>query len=110
MTGSSIIQKLDEMLRDGYLDTRAGLNFMGELVKDAFKYIDEERNKNNLEADKLHSFETRIGNVERGLNEFLAMRAREQEAAVDERKFYRRAVVGGIVAIVLSEAARWIFG
>jgi hypothetical protein len=104
MTTTNIINTLDEMLKnDKTFDTRAGLRFMAELVKDAFEFIDEERSKNTLEIEKLNSYAFRIGNVETALNEFLTLRKREQDAAIDERKFYRRTVIGGIVMILIGQ-------
>lgn len=111
MTSSNIINKLDELLKDDRnFDTRAGLRFMAELVRDAFEFIEEEREKNVADADALKSFSTRIGHVENGLNDFLKMRAREQESAAAERTFYRRAVIGGIITILLGQIAQWLLG
>lgn len=107
MSASDLIDQLDDLLRDDRMDTSAGLHFLGELVKDAFKYIDEQRQKYEQDTDMMRSFATRIGNVEKGLNDFLTKREKEQDTAKDERTFYRRAVVGGIIVIVLNELARW---
>lgn len=108
MSGSDIIQKIDSLLESNQLDTRAGLYFMGQLVRDLFKYIEENKIHDAAITEAVQSFKTRVGNVETALNDFLAMRKKEQEAAVDERKFYRRAVIGGIITILLSELARWL--
>lgn len=108
MTGPGIIQQLDQLLRSNQLDTRAGLHFMGELVKDAFTYIEEQRNRDVIDADTLKSFSVRIGNVENGLNEFLKRREQEQRDAADERKFYRRAVIGGLITLIISQIAQWL--
>lgn len=106
----SIADKLGEMLRDETsFDTRAGLRFMVELLQDAFEYIETEKKAHLVADETLRSFSTRIKNVEDGLFQFLENRKKEQERADDERKFYRRAVIGGIIAIVVSEIMRWIF-
>lgn len=108
MTGSNIIDQLDTLLKNNQLDTRAGLYFLGELVKDAFKYIEEQKAGDTQIAETLKSFSVRVGNVESGLNEFLKKREKEQEKAEDERKFYRRTVVSGIIMLVLSQVVQFI--
>lgn len=103
----SIAAKLDDLLKDETtFDTRAGLRFMVELVKDAFEYIETEKSKQEVTDDKLTSFETRIKNIENGLHEWMELRKKEKDQADDERKFYRRAVIGGIIAILLSQLAQ----
>ena len=97
MSGADIIQKIDDLLESNQLDTRAGLYFMGQLVRDLFKYIEENKINDTAITDAVQSFKTRVGNVEVALNDFLKMRKTEQEKAEDERKFYRRAVIGGII-------------
>lgn len=104
----NIAIKLDELLKNEIaLDTRAGLRFLVELVRDAFEFIEGEKQLQEGADDKLRSFETRIHNIENGLHEWMEIRRREKDQADDERKFYRRAVIGGIIAIILSELARW---
>ena len=109
MSATSIINTIDEMLKnDATFDTRAGLRFMAELVKDAFEFIDEERTKNTVETGKLDSFSFRISNVEQGLHDFLELRKKEQERAEDERKYWRRLMIGSMVTILISQAMQWI--
>lgn len=108
MSAGGLIDKLSEVLSDNRMDTSAGLHFLGELVKDAFTYIDEQRAADEAKEDQLRSFSIRLGNVESALNSFLKRRETEQAKAEDERKFYRRAVIGGILAIVINELVRWL--
>lgn len=110
MTGTGIVSKIDELLRTNAFDTRAGLQFMGELVKDAFTFIDEQRRKNQNDTETLEGFDFRLKNMEKGLSDWMTQRSNEKREADDERKFYRRAVIGGIIAISLSELARWFLG
>ena len=109
-SNSSIADKIDELLQsDATFSTRSGVRFLTEVIRDAFEFIEQEKGRNATADEKQQSIITRVGNVESGLNEFLNLRKAEQLAAVDERKFYRRAVIGGIITIILSEAARWVF-
>jgi hypothetical protein len=108
MSGDDLIERLDNLLEADQIDTRAGLYFMGQLVRDLFKYIEQNKINDTNVTEAVHSFKTRVGNVETALNSFLKMRQAEQAKAEDERKFYRRAVIGGIITIILSEAARWL--
>jgi hypothetical protein len=107
---TSIVDKIDQLLKDNAFDTRAGLRFMGELVKDLFKFIDEERAKNKAEVDRLESFEFRLKNMETGLHDWMELRRKEADKADDERKFYRRAVLGGLISLILSQIVNWIIG
>src|SRR5262245_12627046 len=105
----SIAEKLDKMLEeDKDFTTRAGLRFMAELVRDAFRVLEKEKQRQETTDETQKSLETRITNIETTLNTFLAFRKAEQDKADDERKFYRRAVIGGLIAIALSELARWL--
>jgi hypothetical protein len=107
---SSITQKIDELLKDDRtFTTRAGMRFMTEVVKDAFKFIEDEKERNKQNDSLIASIMVRLGHVENGLNEFLTIRSKEQEAAAGERMFYRRAVIGGLITIILSQIAQWFF-
>lgn len=102
MTSESIIQKIDDMLLRGDFDTRAGLSFMGELVKDAFRYINEQREAGESVSDVLASFEARIGNVEKGLKEWMDLRKEEAKKADEERKWWRRLILGTMFTLLLT--------
>jgi len=107
---TSIADKIDDLLQsDATFSTRSGVRFLTEVIRDAFEFIEQEKSRNATADETQGTIKTRLTNVENGLNEFLNLRKAEQVAAVDERKFYRRAVIGGIITIILSEAARWIF-
>jgi len=107
--GSSIADKIDELLQsDATFSTRSGVRFLTEVIRDAFEFIEQEKTRNATADETQGTIKARLTNVENGLNEFLNLRKAEQVAAVDERKFYRRAVIGGIITIILSEAARWL--
>lgn len=108
MNGISLLNKLDEMLKRDEFDTRAGLYFMGELVKDAIQYIEDRRANDRAAETTLGTFESRVRGVENKLDQFLQRRDEEQKSAADERKFYRRAVIGGIITILLSQVAQWV--
>ena len=100
----SVVNKIDELLEDDrQLSTRTGLRFMTTILKEALQVIGEASANDN-------SILFRLNNVEKGLNDFLHKRESEQKEAADERKFYRRAVIGGLIAIGISELARWFFG
>jgi hypothetical protein len=105
-----MIEKIDQLLKENTFDTRAGLRFMGELVKDLFKFIDEEREKHRRDTEALSSFEYRLKSMETGLHEWMELRTAEKKEAADERKFYRRAVIGGLITIILSQIAQWFIG
>jgi predicted small metal-binding protein len=106
---NSMADKINELLQsDATFSTRSGVRFLTEVIRDAFEYIEKEQQRNKEADDMQNSIKTRLTNVETGLNEFLTIRKNEQLAAADERKFYRRAVIGGIITIILSEAARWL--
>jgi hypothetical protein len=98
-----MIDKIDMLLKENTFDTRAGLRFMGELVKDLFKFIEEEREKHGRDTEALSSFEFRLKNMETGLHDWMEIRKRDAEKAEDERKFYRRTVIGGIIMILIGQ-------
>ena len=107
---NGIADKIDDLLKsDVTFSTRSGVRFLTEVIRDAFEFIEQEQIRNTTADEMQNTIKNRLTNVETGLNEFLTIRKNEQLAAADERKFYRRAVIGGIIAIILSEAARWIF-
>jgi len=108
MSGADIIQQLESLLKADKLDTRAGLYFLGELVKDAFEYIEEQKAGTKAAGTTLGSFEGRIKAVETKLDRFLEKREEEQNEAKEERKFYRRAVIGGLITIIISQIAQWL--
>jgi hypothetical protein len=108
-SGNSIADKIDKLLEnDATFSTRSGARFLTEVIRDAYKIIERLELRNQAADDAQKTLAAKVGIVETGLNEFLTMRKNEQTAAADERKFYRRAVIGGIIAIILSEAARWL--
>lgn len=107
---SSIADTLEKLLADDKnLDTRAGLRLYAELVKDAFKYIDENKALDEATKDAITSIKTRLTNVETGLNEFLTMRSDEKKEATDERKWWRRTIMGALLVLTITELAKWLF-
>jgi hypothetical protein len=107
---SSITTKIEQILADDRnFSTRTGLRFTLELLRDSFAFIESEKERTKQEADKTKTLESRIGHVETTLNKFLDSRRIEQDKAEDERKFYRRAVIGGIISILLLQAATYFF-
>lgn len=108
---ANIINKIDDLLKtDKNFDTRAGLRFMMEVIRDAFEYIEEKKTADQTTNTTLQLFERRIIGVEGTLKEFLERRETEQKKAEEERTFYRRAVLGGLLSLILSQLAQWIFG
>ena len=104
MTGSDIISTLDNLLQDDKnMDTRAGLRLYAELVRDAFRYIESEKSKQEERTQVQNSIITRITHVENGLNDFLKMREKEQEKAQVERERWRWAILGPMIVIILNE-------
>ena len=100
--------KIDELLQsDATFSTRSGVRFLTEVIRDAFEYIEKEQQRNK-ETDQLqNSIVTRIGSVENGLNEFLKLRAKEQERAEAERTKWRWAIITPTIALIFAELARW---
>jgi len=106
---NSIARKIDELLSsDTTFSTRSGVRFLTEVIRDAYQYIEKIETRDEADRAMQNSIVTRLTQVENELNDFLTMRKTEQTAAADERKFYRRAVIGGIITILLSELARWL--
>ena len=107
MTG--ITDQLDRLLQDEKnFSTRSGLRFMTELVRSAFDVLDKANSQLEENKNKDRAVESRLKQVEDWQTGFTTLRATEQTKAEAERTFYRRAVIGGIIAIVLSETARWV--
>jgi hypothetical protein len=108
MSGTEIVKKLDELLKDDKnFDTRAGLRFMTELVRDAFDYIKQQKDGEKEKTQVQNSIITRIGNVENGLNEFLELRKREQEKAETERTWWRRAFIAPVIILLINQIVEW---
>ena len=109
MTGSDIIRTLDDLLKDDRnFDTRAGLRLYAELVRDAFRYIEEQK-KNDLEKTSIqNSILTRISVVEMGLKEFLERREAEQKKAEEERSKWRWAIIAPMLVILLNNTWDWL--
>src|SRR5919108_5677616 len=111
-----IVAKLDELLKDDRnFDTRAGLRFMGELVRDAFRYIeklegerDAEKKLHNATADQMRSFKMRIENIEKGLHDWMELRSLEKKEADEERRWWRRTIMGALLVLTITELAKWI--
>lgn len=111
MSSSSITNKLDDLLKSGEkFDTRSGLRFLLELVKDAFEYIETQKSTEIEKTQRLYSFETRIKNIEHGLDEWMKLRKTEQEKAEEERKWWRRTIMGALLVLTITELAKWILG
>lgn len=109
MSGTQIIQKIDEMLREGNLETREGLRLQAEIIKEAFKYIEDERKRKQDNTDVQNSMLTRIGNVENGLRDFMELRKREQEVNESERQKWRWVIITPMAGYVVLEIVKWIF-
>ena len=109
MTGTQISQKIDELLRDDRnFDTRAGLRLYAELVRDAFNYIEEEKEQKESDNQARISILTRLTNVENGLNDFLTLRKKEQEKNETERQKWRWAFITPTAGLIVVEVARWL--
>ena len=105
---ANIINKIDDLLKtDKNFDTRAGLRFLMEVIRDAFEYIEEKKVADQAVTTTLQVFERRIIGVENTLKAFLDRREVEQKKAEEERTFYRRAVFGGLISLILSQVASW---
>ena len=99
----SIADKIDELLKsDATFTTRAGVRFMTEVVRDAFAFIEQEKKHQQEVDDKQKSIETRVGNVENGLNEFLKLRKTEQERAEAERVRWRWAIITPTIGLLFT--------
>ncbi len=107
--GESIAEKLDQLLADDRnFDTRAGLRFMTELVRDAFRYIEAEKKRQEEACERDESIDKRVGTIETNLNDFLAMRAKEQEKNEAERNKWRWAIITPTLGLIIAEVARWL--
>jgi len=105
----TITEQLDKLLADDKnFSTRSGLRFMTELVRDAFKFINDEQDNQKSTNEKLNSLDTRLGNVEKGLNDFLAIRRAEQEKNQSERTKWRWAFITPTIGLILIELFRWL--
>ena len=98
----SIVQKLDQMLNSNALDTRAGLQFMGELVKDAFIYIEKQSLTLDNTKDQFEELDRRIKAVEQSLGAFLAARTEEQKEAKVERSRWRWAIITPTIGLFFT--------
>lgn len=109
MSGADIVNKLDELLKDDKnFDTRAGLRFMTELVRDAFDYIEAQKKSDQDKTSTQNSILTRLSHVENGLNDFMKLRKAEQEKAEVERRTWRWAIFTPITGYVVIEILKWI--
>jgi hypothetical protein len=103
---SSITEKIEEILGDDRnFSTRTGLRFTLELIRDAFDYIETEKERSKKADEKTSTIEARLGHVETDLKGFLEKRKEEQKKAEDDRTFYRRAVISGLISIFLAQLA-----
>jgi len=108
MTGSDIVSTLDNLLADDKnFDTRAGLRLYAELVRDAFRYIEEQKRGEQEKTSVQMSMLTRITHVENGLNEFLELRRKEHEKAETERMWWRRAFIAPVIILLLNQVWEW---
>jgi len=101
-TASAVIEKIDEALKDNNFETRQGLRFMATVMKEAMLVIGEV-------AESKNSTNTRLINLENGLNDFLLLQTKRQEHNEVERAKWRWAIIAPIVTLILAEIARWIF-
>jgi hypothetical protein len=109
MSGTDIVKKLDELLRDDKnIDTRSGLRLQMELVRDAFDYIELQKKNEQEKTSVQNSIMTRLGNVEGGLQQFLELRKKEQEKAETERAWWRRAFLAPVIILLINQMAEWI--
>jgi len=107
----SIADKIDELLKDDRtFSTRAGLRFMTEVVRDAFKFIEEEKIRQSAADEKNKSIDFRLTNVESALNTFLEMRKKEQEVNEAERSKWRLAILAPTILLVIGEIVKWMVG
>lgn len=99
---NTIIDKIDEALKDDKLETRQGLRFMATVLREAMKAIDE---ANEGRA----STNTRLFNMEHGLNEFLEKQTGKEKKADEERTKWRWVIMTPMIAYVGVEILKWIF-
>jgi len=99
----SIADKIDELLQsDATFSTRTGMRFMTEVIRDAFEYIEGEKQRKE-EADEVQrSLITRLKNVEDGLNDFIKLRTKEQERAETERVKWRWALITPTIGLFFT--------
>jgi Arc/MetJ-type ribon-helix-helix transcriptional regulator len=106
----SVADKIDELLKDDKnFSTRAGVRFLTEVIKDAIRVIEKSQGTIEHYEEKQSSVETRLGNVERGLNEFMELRAREQKKAEEERTKWRWLFITPVAYLVINEFfGKWL--
>lgn len=106
---NSIAEKIDELLKsDKTFSTRTGMTFLTQLVRDAFKYIEDEKTRENEDGKRLENLEERFGNFQRTFDAFLDARHTEQAKAEEERKWWRRAMLTPVFAILITEIVKLI--
>ena len=105
----SIADALERLLADDKnLDTRAGLRLYAELVKDAFKFIEANKILDEDTKSNISNIKTRITLVENGLNEFMALRKKEQQKNEAERSKWRWAIITPTIGLIAVEVAKWL--
>ena len=113
MSEQTVVDKIDELLKDDTnFETRSGLRFMTELLKDAFKYIDKANAVLETHSQDTIQLKDRVKGVEKTLDDFLEARAKEKEAEQKEadhqeaeRTRWRWAIVGPSIALLIGEVA-----
>jgi len=107
----SITSKIDELLSsDATFSTRSGVRFLTEVIRDAYKYIEKIETRDEADRATQNSIVTRLTNVENGLNDFLILRAKEQEKNEAERSKWRWAIITPTLGVIVIEIARWVLG
>ena len=106
---NKIASKIEEILADDRnFGTRTGLRFTLELVKDAFDYIEGEKIRSQQSDKRVGEIEDEVKGIKEKLDGLISTRTTEQAEAKDERKYYRRLVVGGIITIIMSQIALYL--
>jgi hypothetical protein len=105
----TVSKTLEKLLEDDRnFDTRAGLRLYAELVRDAFRYIEDQKKREGEKSQVQNSILTRIGVVETGLREFMELRKKEQERAETDREKWRWAIIGPMAFLMLNQIFEWV--
>jgi Arc/MetJ-type ribon-helix-helix transcriptional regulator len=99
----SIADKIDDLLKsDATFTTRSGVRFLTEVIRDAYKYIEDDKKYQQQVNDEQRAIKNRLTNVENALNEFLDLRKKEQEKAETERSRWRWAIITPTIGLLFT--------
>src|SRR5262245_31014078 len=99
----SIANKIDDLLeKDPNFSTRAGVRFLTEVIRDAYAFIEDEKEYRKTVEDKQDNIDDRLTDVEKTLESFLAQRTKEQERAEIERTKWRWAIITPTIGLFFT--------